>query len=306
VVQEVESDGIVRESNIVIIDKLQDTKPQQYEYRVDIEVADPSTYLPKEGATALASNVLICIDPGHYKGGNLVSGEDSYGYAEGDFTLKLAKELKRILLEEYGIDAYMTREQESITIQGYTDAKLDRGHISLRGEYAAERDSNLFVSIHTNANNENANGYETCMQPIAINKPIVLINTVGCASESAIRAANGIGTGLAQVSYQLGIATVGEFETVEQGNISEWTAQKNDSLDTKGSVYCRLGENGDYYGVLRGASNVEKPGIIIEHGFHTVAEVRREAMEGDLETLWAQADAYGIAYGFGFVADILP
>ena len=64
-----------------------------------------------------------------------------------------------------------------------------------------------------------------------------------------------------------------------------------------------LWKNGNYYGVLRGASNVKVPGMIIEHGFHTVEEVRRLAMEEDLTQKWAEADAYGIAKGFGLVND---
>ena len=55
--------------------------------------------------------------------------------------------------------------------------------------------------------------------------------------------------------------------------------------------------------MLRGASKVKVPGMIIEHGFHTVEEVRRLAMEEDLTQKWAEADAYGIAKGFGLVND---
>lgn len=60
----------------------------------------------------------------------------------------------------------------------------------------------------------------------------------------------------------------------------------------------RTGTNGDYYGVLRGASNVQVPGLIIEHGFHTVPEVRQAAVNEDLKNVWSKADAEGIAAGF--------
>ena len=67
-------------------------------------------------------------------------------------------------------------------------------------------------------------------------------------------------------------------------------------------MYYRVGQDGrDYYGVLRGAAAVGVPGLIIEHGMHTVPEVRKTAMEGDLLCRWACADARGIANGFGFV-----
>ena len=41
--------------------------------------------------------------------------------------------------------------------------------------------------------------------------------------------------------------------------------------------------------------------MIIEHGYHSVAEVREAATVGDLKEVWANADAVGIAYGFGFI-----
>ena len=40
--------------------------------------------------------------------------------------------------------------------------------------------------------------------------------------------------------------------------------------------------------------------MIIEHGYHTVEQVRNAAMNGELKGKWADADAKGIAAGFGF------
>ncbi len=289
----------------VFSDKLAEGSPQQYEYRVDVALSDSQTYASQEGKVILASNIMICIDPGHFAGRNKVTGEQTYGYAEGDFTIEVAKELKRILKDSYGIDSYMTRNGGSITLGGYTDGNLDSGHISLRGTYTAERDADLFLSVHTNANEENANGYPTCMQPISINKPIVLANGLACSSDTIVRVANGIGVNLAAANYQLGISTVKDFATVDKNAVGEWTKAANDQTDAAGTVYRRTASSGgEYYGVLKGAASVNKPGIIVEHGFHTVPEMRREAMEGNLKTLWAQADAYGIAYGFGFVSNI--
>ena len=304
VVETVEVEKQSQKEEFFITDTLESKTPQLYEYRVDVVPTNPKQYEAQEGESALASNVMVCIDPGHYEGKNEVTGEASYGYAEGDFTLKLALELQDILKSDYGIDSYLTRETGNITIAGYSDSKLDSGHISLRGEYAAEKDSDLFVSLHTNANEDNANGYATCMQPIEINKPIILVNTIAVSSEMAIRASNAIGVNLADASYKLGISTEKDFEIAEEKQIEEWTPKKNDALNSPGTVYCRLGEKGDFYGVLRGAANVNTSGIIIEHGFHTVPEVRKAAAESSLAHIWAQADAYGIAYGFGFVTEM--
>lgn len=176
---------------------------------------------------------------------------------------------------------------------------LDRGNISLRGEIA--KDADLFVSIHTNANKDNANGYPTCSQPVGINKPIVLINQVAAGSDQIIQVANEIGQALTKTGNHLGICETDQFQYADKEHLTQWSDQYNDSLHVQGTVCYRLGQHGDYYGVLRGASNVGVPGMIIEHGFHTVEEVRKLAMEGNLAKQWAKADAEGIAKGFGVI-----
>lgn len=285
-------------------DHLPSAVPVQYEYRVDVKTADDHMYEPKEGKAVLASNVMVCIDPGHFAGKNAAYSIDSFGYAEGDFTLEIALCLRDILKETYGIDSYMTRESGSIILDGYRDQELDSGHISLRGMYAASRQSNLFVSIHTNANNDQANGYDTWEQPTAINKTLVFLNQTAMESAEALKTANAIGVNLSRASYELGLSTVGEFRTVtEPSQLRQWTDGYNDSLNEMGTVVYRLNDGQDYYGVLRGAASEGIPGMIIEHGLHTIPEVRKTAGEG-LAQVWARADAYGIAYGFGFMKDL--
>ena len=291
------SDQIVENTEIAWVDTLTENSIQQYEYRVDVTVKDPENYQAEEGETVMASNLLLCIDPGHYQGKNAVEGGTAY--AEGDFTLEISQELVRILEEEYGVTAIRTRDTGSISLEGFTDGDLDSGHISLRGEYA--RGTDLFLSLHTNANLEGANGYGTEEQPISINKPILILNETACGQEQAIQVANGIGSRLAEASYQLGIATVSAFDVVQDGaQIREWSDAYNDQTDVAGTVCRRTGGHGDYYGVLRGAANVGVPGMIIEHGFHTVPEMRQLAAAGELASEWARADAEGIAEGFGF------
>lgn len=303
------SDRTVDGDALFFEDELESAEPRQYVYRVDVMLSDLIGCKGDTGKEVLSSNVLICIDPGHYAGRNMVEGELSYGYAEGDFTLDLGLELQKVLKEKYGIDVYMTRTTEHINIHGYRDVSLDSGHISLRGMRAKYKDSDMFVSLHTNANSDNAHGYETCLQPIGMNKPLILVNTIACDDERTISISNVIGTNLAKANYALGTASVEKFIQAKAGTIEEWTGPKNDMLDVPGTVYYRFNKNVvdkkvDYYGVLRGAAVVNKPGIIIEHGFHTVAEMRKEAMEGNLKEIWANIDAYGIAYGFGFETEL--
>ena len=290
------SDQIAEERTLAVVDTLKDDGMQQYMYRVDVKVTDEDRYEATEGEMIAASNILICIDPGHYAGRNLVQSEDGLGYAEGDVTLGIAKELSKILMDDYGVSSIMTRDSGSITIDGYTDGDLDGSHISLRGKYA--KDSHLFLSLHTNANLDNANGYATNEQPVSINKPILILNEIACESEEMLEIANAVGRSVTQANSQAGLSAVKEFDAVgDQNDIREWTDLYNDKLEVPGTVCSRLGRNGDYYGVLRGAAEAGVPGMIIEHGYHTVPEVREQAMEGNLKEVWAQADALGIAEG---------
>ncbi len=304
VVERVQSRGESTGEAYTVTDQLETREPGQYAYRVDVEVADEAMYTAASGREILASNVKICIDPGHYAGVNAIEGPDAYGYAEGDFTLKIARELDRLLKEEYGVDSCMTRESKSITLGGYTDVELDSRHIVLRGEYAAREDCDLFLSIHTNANEEGANGYDTSMQPVSINKSLLIVNETARKSDLVLEICNGVGTNLSLVNYRMGLSTGSRFDTAARGSIRQWTKEYNDSLDTPGTVVYRKGNSGDdYYGVLRGAASTGTPGVIIEHGLHTIPEVRKAAQE-DLAVKWAEADAYGIAYGLGFVQEI--
>lgn len=282
------------------MDALNSEDPQQYVYRVVPQLKDNKAYVVAENPFVLCSNWKICIDPGHYAGKNEVPGADSYGYAEGDFTLQIAEELKQRLEKDYGIAVSMTRDSGSISMGGYTDASLDSGHISLRGAYAAQQGCNLFVSIHTNANNDNANGTGTFQQPIAIDKPIVIANDRMLSSDVLREVCNEVGQNLAEVSYALGISSHKDFTPLSGNKAREWTTSYNDSTKEQGTVVCRHGDHGQYYGVLRGAEEAGIPGVIIEHGYHTVAEMRDAAKNGDLKSKWADADATGIASAMGF------
>ena len=281
-------------------DELETAEPQQYRYRVVPNFWDEHAYVAADEPGILCSNVKICIDPGHFAGKNEVTGSDSYGYAEGDFTLEVAKELKNLLEKKYGIAVCMTRDSGSISLGGYRDASLDSGHISLRGAYAAEQECDLYLAIHTNANEDNANGADTFGQSIAIDKPILIVNDLVVSSDTLLAVCNAVGQNLAEVSYQLGISSHKDFTAVAADRVMEWTTAYNDSTEKQGTVVCRHGSHGQYYGTLRGAQEAGIPGVIIEHGYHTVPQMRDAAMNGELKEKWAEADAEGIVSGFGF------
>ena len=293
------SDDIVNGERNLWTDKLDSASAVQYLYKIVPVVKDGTEYTDGDGHAILASNVLVCLDPGHFKNYSPVQGENSYGYDEGTYMLQLGLRLRDVLRKEAGIDVLMTRETDSITISGYSDGLLDSAYINLRGEYAAGAD--LFLSLHTNANLDYANGAETFGQPVEICKPILLINAVGKNSELCLNIANAIGENLAATNYECGLAGTSKFDTANKNTILTWSDAYNDSVDQAGTVCFRAGQNApDFYGVLRGASEVHVPGLIIEHGFHTVPEVRNQLVNGDLLARWAKADAKGIAQGFGF------
>ena len=63
--------------------------------------------------------IQICIDPGHYSKKNEVYENGKVVYCEGNFTLQVAKELKKILEERYGVIVHLTRTSGNICINGY-------------------------------------------------------------------------------------------------------------------------------------------------------------------------------------------
>lgn len=282
-------------------DTLDSSAPKQFLYRIDVILPAESENTAGEGGVVLASNRSVCIDPGHYYRSSELEGTELYGYGEGIFMLRLGIALRDTLRTEYGIDSVLTRETDDITIGGYTNGELDNQHLSLRGEFSRGQD--LFVSLHTNANLDDANGYPTCSQPIEITKTLIFVNLPGASSEETILQANEIGTRLSALNDSLGLSASDQFDRVRIGRLHDWSDEFNDALNTPGTVCQRLGDaQQDYYGVLRGAAAVGVPGMIIEHGFHTVAALRRAAMQGDLAAQWAAADAEGIAAGYGFLS----
>lgn len=294
---QLQSNHNIQDRELTLTDILEEDTVQQYEYRIDVSVTDTKKYKPVEGNSIYASNLLVCIDPGHFSGKNKIVNEDGSSYSEGDATLILAKNLEEKLRLGYGITCILTRTTGDITLGGYTNDSLDEGHISLRGSCA--QGSDLFLSLHTNANQDNANGYATDEQSISINKTLVFVNAVAYEDNRMLRLANAVGSYLTEVNYDMQVSESDEFQSIEtKEEAKRWSDEYNDQLNVPGTVCVRWGEHGDYYGVLRGAAMVNVPGLIIEHGFHTIPEVRKLALTGELLEKWAEADANGIAEGY--------
>lgn len=296
-VGQLQSDHNIQDRELTLADILKEDTVQQYEYRIDVSVIDTKKYKPVEGNSIYASNLLVCIDPGHFSGKNKIVDADGSNYSEGNATLILAKNLEEKLRLSYGITCILTRTTDDITLGGYTNDSLDEGHISLRGRYA--QGSDLFLSLHTNANQDNANGYATDKQPISINKTLVFVNAVAYEDNRMLHLANAIGSYLTEVNYDMQVSESEKFQSIEsKEEAKNWSDEYNDQPNVPGTVCVRWGEHGDYYGVLRGAATVNVPGLIIEHGFHTIPEIRKLVLTGELLEKWADADARGIAEGY--------
>ncbi len=112
--------------------------------------SDPiANLIPSQTRSTSSRDVkLVVIDPGH--GGDDDGARGASGTREKDIVLKLSKRLKRILEKEYGIQVVLTRKDDTYL------PLFDRTDI------ANERNADLFVSIHCNANRKRKHrGIET-------------------------------------------------------------------------------------------------------------------------------------------------
>lgn len=165
-------------------------------------------------------------------------------------------------LEKYGFTVVTTRSNVEKDLS-----------LSERGK--AAKGSVFFISIHSNAC-----GTESVDYPVAY----------GYVDDSESK--------IDDVSRDLGgiLAEVVEetMKTKQAGRV----ATRKASYDRNGDG--RL--NDEYYGVLHGAKNVNVPGIILEHSFHTnTAATNWLSSEANLQKL-AEAEAAAIAEYFGMKA----
>ncbi len=66
-----------------------------------------------------------------------------------------------------------------------------------------------------------------------------------------------------------------------------------------GRTSSKKGNNGDYYGVIRGATSVGVPGLILEHSFHTNTRATNWLLDENNLDKMAKAEAEVIAAHFG-------
>ncbi len=316
-IAEVDSDGVKGGPANTYTDQLSTSRPQQYAYKICTLSADEKTdtrnakYADETNPySVLGSNIKVCIDPGHFADLNnnygLTGDNGKYPYAEGAFCLKIGTALQKELQQAYGIDSFMTRTGKSISLlyngNRYTNEKLDNANITVRGSSAKTENCDFFISLHTNASSRQKNPWN---QSQNINKSFVFVNQSAHSSPAGMNIANSIGLNLTAYNQKAGMQTAG-FTTQKKNKAPNFSTQNNDSTKTNGTVIYRSRSGGDdYLGVLRGANTSGVQGILVEHAYHVTRVMRKQAAASpDLYQNWAACDAYGIAYGYGFVSSI--
>ena len=109
-----------------------------------VEANNLTKYDEKVGVKQQAINAVVVIDPGH---GGTDPGAQANGLVEKVWNLEVAKIVKE-KLEEVGLTVILTRT---------TDTYLS---LARRAEIANQNGADLFLSIHFNAFNGSANGWE--------------------------------------------------------------------------------------------------------------------------------------------------
>jgi N-acetylmuramoyl-L-alanine amidase len=192
----------------------------------------------------------ICIDAGHY---NKYNPGVANGYFEGNAMWELSLLLKAEL-EKYGVEIIMTRDNVTADKSLY-----DRGKMGAN--------SDLFLSLHSNAATPDARGTEIYYSVFRDSKAVA--DKIGSAIVSTMK------PDLPNTLYR-------------------------GSKTRKYSAF----QNKDYYGVLRAAvgetgKEAVKHALLIEHGFHTNPDECRWLTYTDNLKKLAVVEADVIAKHFG-------
>ena len=102
--------------------------------------------------SAKSTKETIMIDAGH--GGYDVGAESFYGYYEKDINLEIALLVGK-QLKSYGYNVVYTRTSDSVSWPS-----SNKKDLQARCDLAKKKNADLFVSIHLNSSEYEANGYD--------------------------------------------------------------------------------------------------------------------------------------------------
>ena len=251
------------EENVVQVENAAQAE-QQVEDALETVAAEPKAN----------GNVVIVLDPGHDE---ISPGAQSQGLSEEVLVLKIAQYCREELEKYSGVEVYMTREDMSCPANIPAGQHSDREGECLerRVEIAAEKNADIFVSIHLNAfGNSSARGAEV-YYPTDNWKP-----EVGQEGEGAA------------ASIQKELAALGLYD---RGIVSKDCTDGDQYPD---------GSLEDYYSVIRNSKKAGFPGLIVEHAFITSTSDAAEYLttESGLKKLGV-ADAKGLIDYYGLTID---
>lgn len=230
----------------------------------------PAAAAANETAGKDSDWLYITLDPGH--GGDGAGGNDpgaissTYGYHEADLVLKIGLYLKQELETYRNVHVDMTRSDSY-----GTSATAPLSKVENRVLFAAEKHSDLLVSLHLNSStSQSARGAE------------VLVSNGNYRPEIA-DVLDGIGRDILAQLKNLGIYNRG---LVKKGS-QDGTTYPNGKL-------------ADYYGIVRYGVENNVPSMIVEHCFISSNSDCQQFLSSDakLQAI-AQADARGIAAFYG-------
>lgn len=231
----------------------------------------PAALAVNETAAKDRDWVYITLDPGH--GGDGAGGNDSgavnekYGYQEADLVLKIGLYLKEELETYRNVHVDMTRSDSYGT--RYTPLR----EVKQRVDFAAEKYSDLLVSLHLNSAGSNQ----------SVHGGLILASN-GNYDPDCAKVIDAVGTNILAQLSRLGIDT-------SRGLIKEGSHD--------GTTYPN-GKLADYYGIVRYGQLRHIPAMIVEHCFVSSNSDCEQFLSSDAKLrAIAQADARGIAAYYG-------
>ncbi len=234
----------------------------------------PAAAAVNETAAKDGDWLYITLDPGH--GGDGAGGNDSgavsgtYGYQEADLVLKIALYLKEELETYRNVHVDMTRLDSYGTYYTAPLSKVER-----RVDFAAEKYSDLLVSLHLNSAGSNQ----------SVHGGLILASNGNYDADCA-KVIDAVGTNILTQLNLLGIDTT-------RGLVKEGSHD--------GTTYPN-GKLADYYGIVRYGQLRHIPAMIVEHCFISSNSDCEQFLSSDAKLrAIAQADARGIAAYYGLV-----
>ena len=232
----------------------------------------PAAAAANETAGKDSDWLYITLDPGH--GGDGAGGNDpgaisgTYGYQEADLVLKIGLYLKEELETYRNVHVDMTRSDSY-----GTSATAPLSKVENRVLFAAEKNSDLLVSLHLNSAGSNQ----------SVHGGLILASN-GNYDPDCAKVIDAVGTNILAQLSRLGIDT-------SRGLVKEGSHD--------GTLYPN-GKLADYYGIVRYGVENNVPSMIVEHCFISSNSECEQFLSSDAKLrAIAQADARGIAAYYG-------